>query len=450
MSQSFDLTQGSISQHLYRLTMPMVWGLLANFVVQATDLWFISMLGHDELTAMGFAFPIMMLVFSLSIGLSAGAASVVARFAPVKSHQQLQCLVTDTLFLCFILGLLLAVIGLFTIDEMFSTIGADARLIPLIKEYMQIFYFNNIITMVAMNGLSCVRALGDSRAQGTSMIAASLVNFVLDPIFMFGWFGMPRLELTGAALATGVARLVTFSMAFRVITQKRLLTLPSLNWDRLRSSWQPLSHIALPAAATNMIIPLSGTIITAMLASYGEYAVAGMGVASRIEPLLLIVFYAMSSIISPFVGQNLGANSLARIHHSVRLACRFAMGFGLALTAVIWLGADLFISLFTEEAKTAAVAKHYLLIVSTSYGAAGVVMIVNASFNGLAKPLQATAVSAGRVIVLYLPLAFLLASFWQEEGIFSAYAFVNFACALLGYIWFMHTAKKVCLEKGAC
>ncbi|NRA41592.1 MAG: MATE family efflux transporter, partial [Pseudomonadales bacterium] len=218
MSNANDLTQGSIPHHLYRMTVPMVWALLANFAVQMTDVWFISMLGFDQLTAMGFVFPVMMVVFSMSIGLSAGAASVVARFAPVKTHRQMQCVVTDTLMLCFFLGLLLALIGLNSIDTVFLAIGADPRLLPLIHDYMQIFYWNNILTMVAMNGLACVRALGDSRAQASSMILASIVNLILDPIFIFGWGPIPRMELQGAVLATTVARLVTFSMALHIIT----------------------------------------------------------------------------------------------------------------------------------------------------------------------------------------------------------------------------------------
>lgn len=442
----YDLTQGSIAHHLYRLTLPMVWALMANFIVQATDMWFISMLGADELAAMGFAFPIMMLVFSLSIGLSAGVASVVSRFAPIKSAHDMRCLVTDALFLCFILGVFLAAIGLMTIDEVFSLIGADERLVPIICDYMEIFYLNNIITMVAMNGLSAVRALGDSKAQASSMIAAAVVNLVLDPIFIFGLGGFPRLELQGAALATSFARVVTLAIALRVIIfQKHLLVWPSLQWQRLKSSWQPLLHIALPAAGTNMIIPLSGAIITTILATYGEYAVAGMGVAMRIEPLLLICFYAMSSIISPFVGQNVGVHDFDRIYRSVRMSCQFSLALGLVLAAIVFIFSDSVIQAFTQDESTIAVARNYLMIVSLSYGAAGVVMIVNASFNGMAKPLQATLMSVIRVIILYLPFAYILSYYFQEIGIFMAYSLVNMICAVVGYMWFLRTAKRLCM-----
>ena len=140
-----DLTQGSIAAHLYRLTLPMVWALLANFLVQATDMWFISMLGSDELAAMGFAFPIITLVFSLSLGLSAGVASVVSRYAPVTQEQQMKCMVTDALLLCFIVAVTVATIGWLTLDSVFLMIGADERLVPIIRQYMEVFYFNNII-----------------------------------------------------------------------------------------------------------------------------------------------------------------------------------------------------------------------------------------------------------------------------------------------------------------
>jgi Na+-driven multidrug efflux pump len=313
---------------------------------------------------------------------------------------------------------------------------------------MQIVYFNSLITTVAMQALSSVRALGDSRAQASSMIAAAVINLILDPIFIFGYFGFPRLELQGAALASTLARLASLVIAYKVLIQhKDLFQAPSFNWPRLKKSWGQVLHIALPAAGTNMIIPLSGAIITAILASFGEYAVAGMGIASRIEPLLLIFFYSLSAIISPFAGQNLGALKLQRIYQGVKYACAFSMIFGLSLALAMWLLAPYLVGLFAESEKITQVAIHYLYIAPISYGAAGVVMIINASFNGIAKPLAATSVSLLRVIILYLPLAYIGAKLYGINGIFIAYSAVNIISAAIGYIWFIKTAKQVCEEK---
>ena len=313
---------------------------------------------------------------------------------------------------------------------------------------MQIFYINSIITTVSMQALSSIRALGDSKAQASSMITAAIVNLILDPIFIFGYLGIPRLELQGAAIASTIARLASLLIAYNaLIYKKKLFEFPHINLRRMKKSWLQVAHIAIPACGTNMIIPLSGTIITAMLATYGDYAVAGMGIASRIEPLLLIFFYSLSAIISPFAGQNLGALKLERIRKGVKYACTFSIGLGLLLAATMWLFASPIVNLFANNDAIAVIANNYLYIVPISYGAAGVVMIINASFNGIAQPLAATTVSLFRVIILYLPMAYIGSKIYGISGIFIAYSCVNIISAIISYLWFMKKAKHVCHEK---
>ncbi len=114
------------------------------------------------------------------------------------------------------------------------------------------------------------------------------------------------------------------------------------------------------------------------------------------------------------------------------------------MSLLIWALADIIIGWFTQDPYVAEVAKNYLLIVSVSHGSAGVVMVVNASFNGLAKPFHATGVSVLRVLILYLPLAYFLSQYWQERGVFIAYACVNLICAALSYCWFMRLIRHQC------
>jgi putative MATE family efflux protein len=368
---------------------------------------------------------------------------VVARKATTTSHSDLRHLVTDSQSLGLIIALSVSLAGYLSIDFTFSQLGAPTHLMPLIHDYMRIFYVNAVLTLMAMSLVASVRAMGDSRLQASSMIAAAAVNLILDPIFIFGLWGFPRLELEGAALASTMARLVSCYIAYHaVITKHHLLTRPSFNYARLRKNWGEILYISLPAAATNMIIPLSATIITAMLASYGNYAVAGMGIASRIEPMLLIFFYSLSAIISPFAGQNLGARKLQRIYLGVTYACIFSMTFGLFLALLMHVFAAHIVALFTDDVTIAAVAVNYLLIVPISYGCAGVVMIVNASFNGIARPLEASSVSILRVIVLYLPLAYIGAAFYGVNGIFIAYSAVNIIAAAIAYLWFIYIVKQ--------
>ena len=440
----YRLTEGPIGKHLFNMALPMVVGLLANMSIQVVDAWFISMLGPKPLAAMGFIFPVAMITLSLAIGLSAGASSIIARKLPEGDTPGLQRLITDTQSLSLLLAILAAMVGWATVTPVFTLLGAPSDLLPLIADYIHIFYFNSIITMAGMVALSSMRAMGNARLQGQAMLLGAVVNALLDPILIFGLLGAPRLEMQGAALASMFARLASLVVAFYVLQGKmKLLISPFYSFRLVWLSWKSVLHVAVPAIGTNIIIPVSTAIITALLATYGENAVAGMGVAGRIEPLMLIAFYALSAVIGPFVGQNIGLKQFDRVNESVNKACGFSMLLGVFLAIILWLTAEPVTALFSELPEVLSVAVSYLWIVPVSYGCAGVVMVISATFNGLGKPLPATTISVLRVVVLYLPLAYLGSYLFGIKGIFAAYATVNISCAIIGFIWFKSYIKAL-------
>ena len=129
---------------------------------------------------------------------------------------------------------------------------------------------------------------------------------------------------------------------------------------------------------TNAIIPVSAGIVVAMVAAFGVDAVAGYGIAMRLEPMALIPFYALSAVSSPFFGQNFGAGKFDRLLEARGVIMRFCLGFGLVLAIIMSLLADSLASLFTDSAAIREVAVHYIRVVSWSWGAYGIVMSVNA------------------------------------------------------------------------
>jgi Na+-driven multidrug efflux pump len=170
--------------------------------------------------------------------------------------------------------------------------------------------------------------------------------------------------------------------------------------------------------------------------------VAGFGVAMRIEPMFLIPFYALSAVSSPFFGQNFGSGQFDRLLEARRAVTRFCLGFGLLLAAVLILIARPLTGLFSESATIQGVAVHYLWIVSVSYGAYGLVMSCNASFNGMGKPLPGVFVSASRVIFVFLPLAFLGRHLFGLEGLFAATTVSNLLMGAVAFAWLGRTIKR--------
>mgnify|MGYP003987693527 FL=1 len=214
-----------------------------------------------------------------------------------------------------------------------------------------------------------------------------------------------------------------------------MLTFRMPKLRELQASWKDILHVGIPAAGTNAIIPIAMALITAMLAQYGTEAVAGFGVASRIESLVLVMFYALSAIIGPFIGQNLSAGKADRIHKALYLCLKFCMSSGLIIALFLLFMSDLLPNLFSDNIMITETAALFLLIAPISYGAYGVVMAMNAAFNGMGKPGPAVIISMARMIVIYVPLAYILQYFFAISGIFIAYALANILSAFLAYRW---------------
>lgn len=444
------LTQGPVGRQLIDMTVPVLFGIFTMMMQGFVDAWFIGQVGDRELAALSFAFPVLMIVTSVAIGLGAGTSSVVARAIGAHDHRRARRLATDSLLLSFGITALICVLGLLTIEPLFKLLGAPDDMIPLIGGYMKILYMGVPFVVVGMVGMSSMRATGDTRLPSMLMVIAAVVNIVLDPILIFGVGPIPAMGLNGAAMAALLARAAIFIGTLYLMHHRLdMLTFNKPDAGELRKSWADILHVGIPAAGTNIIIPLATGVVTAMLARYGPEAVAGFGVASRVESLTLVIFYAISAIIGPFVGQNVAANRPDRIFLALRFCAIFCVACGVVLTVMLALSASWLPALFSDNPRVTDVSTLFLYIVPISYGAYGIVMIMNAAFNGMGKPMPAVHISVARMAVIYLPIAFVANLYFGMAGIFAAYAIANIVTGIVAYAWARASVQEQCDTHGA-
>ena len=439
------LTHGSVARHLVDMAVPVLFGIFTMIGQAFADMWFIGRVGDRELAALSFAFPILMIVTSVAIGLGAGTSSVVARAIGAHNHRRARRLATDSLILSFGITATISAIGFFTINPLFTLLGAPADMIPLIAGYMTILYAGAPFVVVGMVGMSSMRATGDTRLPSMLMVIASVANVILDPILIFGVGPVPAMGLNGAAMASLLSRTAIFGGTLYLMRMRLdMLTFNKPDPGELRSSWADVLHVGIPAAGTNAIIPIATGVITAMLARYGPEAVAGFGVASRVESLTLVLFYALSAVIGPFVGQNISAGRADRIFEALRLCTFFCVGTGLVIAVLLAISGEWLPTLFSDNPQVTEVSTLFLMIAPISYGAYGMVMIMNASFNGMGKPMPAVHISVARMAVIYVPLAFVAERFFGRAGIFAAYAFANIVSGIVAYAWARASVQEQC------
>lgn len=419
-----------------RQTQAFALGLVAIFSFEAVDLFFISRLGDAPLAAISFTFPITWLIYGIGIGFEAGTASVVSRAIGRRDLSQASRLTTDSVVLATVILGIMGMIGLFSIGPVFDLLGATPQLMPTIREYMTVWYWVAPLDACLWTCLASLRARGRADLEARIITTAAVINLVLDPIFIFGLFGFPRLEVMGAALATLVANgIITLFTLWYLGVHLKVLAPVIAPAKVILASWKHMLSIGLPAVFTNAIIPLSAAIVVSMIAVYGVDAVAGFGVAARIEPFALLVFYSMSAVVSPFFGQNFGAGNFDRLLEARRLIARFCIAYGITLVLLLLLLAKPVTGLFSDSEDIRETATLYLWLVSLGYGGHGITMSMNAAFNGMGRPLPAVVITSSRVLLLFLPLALLGRWLFDIKGLFAATSVCNLLLALLAWWW---------------
>jgi putative MATE family efflux protein len=422
----------------------MVFGMIGIVAFNLVDTFFVGRLGTDALAALSFTFPVVLVINSIALGLGTGASAVISRAIGEGDHHKVKRLTTDSLILSLLVVMGFVAVGLLTIDPVFRMLGATARTLPMIRQYMRIWYLGVGFVVIPMVGNNAIRATGDTLTPSIIMLIAVAVNATLDPLLIFGIGPFPRLEIAGAALATVFARATTFTVALWVLGYRdRMLTFVVPPVGAIARSWKRILFIGIPTAATRVILPVSVGVITRLVASYGTEVVAGFGVATRVEFLALTVVRALSTVLMPFVGQNWGAGRTDRVSAGVGYSKRLSLIWGGLMFAALALAARPIASIFNPDPAVVSTTVLYLRIVPLGYGLYGIVLLVAAALNALNRPLHAAALSTVHMFAFFIPFALAGSHLFGLRGLFSGLTLSFVAGAIIADHLFARTMRRL-------
>jgi putative MATE family efflux protein len=428
------IVSAPVARTIFRLTAPMVGGIVALMIMGIVDAYFVGQLGLNELAALGFVLPVTQSVNSLGLGIGMALSVLVSRYFGQQKIALAARLITDSRLLVIFLGVTLQGVLYFTITPLFRLIGADELVQSYAAEYMVLWVPVIPLLLLTLTGNTTLRAIGSPAKSATVLTLLAVLNALLDPLLIFGYGPLPGLGIGGAALASSIAWLITYAVSdYMLGVQEKLILRGKFEWQSLTKNWQQLATIGVPAVIANFVTPLAVAILTAMIATFGAEAVAGFTVASRIEALCLLVVFALSSTLPTFVGQNIGAGRADR----ARKALFGALGFSVALQFVVWLlmllSASSIGPVFNDSQAVISVVTIYLWVVPISYGAQAVVILVMVTLNVLKRPQTALLITVSRLLLISLPLAYLGGQYGGAPGLFCGFTVGNVIAGIIAW-----------------
>ncbi|EKO3581806.1 MATE family efflux transporter [Vibrio metschnikovii] len=442
MHDKHGLLSAPIPQVLRQMTLPMTVGMIAILLFNLVDTFFISLLGTQALAAISYTFPVTFAVNCITMGIGVGLSTCIGRLLGQGETKQAARLTSHGLLLAVVLVLCASFIGVLTIDPLFRLLGAQAELLPLINQYMQIWYLTIPLLVIPMAGNSAIRATGDTKTPAKIMLLAGVINGVLDPLLIFGYGPFPELGIQGAAIASACSWLGALIGSLYILARRDKL-LARANLKMLNRDWRQILTIGTPAALSSAMNPLCGAVLMIMLSQHGTEAVAAYGAAQRIESILILVLMSLTSALTPFMAQNLGADNPQRSFEGLFVGLRFAVVFQFLIFIMMVPLSIPLAALFSQEQSVRDLLWYYLLIVPISYGFQGIVMMLVSALNALHQPLKAFQWSVMRLFIFTLPAAWLGAYWYGVIGLFIGIALGNIMGGLLGYLYALRLRQRI-------
>ena len=409
---------------LLTMSISIALGMLSTFLFQVIDTYFVGQLGAEALTALSFASTLYFLMVGLFIGLAVGVSILIGRAYGAGEGLQVKQITFIALGFSLFFTLILTVLGITSLGPLFSAMGAESNVLPLIQNYLKPLLWGMPLLTLGLTAGGALRATGRVLQPELLMVLAGVANLLLDYALIFGEWGFPQLGIKGAALATVFSWVIVFLGMMIFLWKEGLLQLRLPAWFQWKKVIGQIFHLSTPTIVSQMIGPLTLMYLTFLLAKESAEAVAAFGIAGRIETLVMIGILGVSTALTPFIAQNVGARQKERVEQAIVFGGKASTYLGIVVTAILFVTIRPMATLFSENPIIVKQTSQYFYIVSLSYCLYGLYLVTAAIFNGLALTMEALRISFAKSFFFTIPLTW-VASYWGVIGIFAGVSFSN-------------------------
>jgi putative MATE family efflux protein len=410
--------QGSIMRHIVIMTLTSAIGLMAVFLVDLADLYFLSRLQDTNITAaIGFAGVISFANLSLSIGTGIASAALVARNMGMKNPTRAKEFATSTwLFTVLVSAAYTLLIAIF-LPQILGLFGATGEALHQAEIFVWTLTPGFIFLAAALSCSFSLRGIGDAQRAMYITLVAAITTLVLDPIFIFqfGW------GIQGAAVANAIADFTAFAVGmYGLVYVRKFLNMPT--WAGLKRDFSEIWKIALPAVLTQLATPFTIAYTTAVVAPFGNDAVSASAIVGRVVPVAFGVIFSLSGAVGPVIGQNFGAKNFDRVRQALRDGMTFSAIYTVIISLIIFAFRNHIASIFSASPRATELVVFFATYVGLSWAFAGAQFVAAAAFNNLGKAALSTWFNWGKATLGTIPFALVGAHYWGPEGIMAGTA----------------------------
>ncbi len=441
-----DFTSGKISKAIFLLAVPMILEMILESVFVIVDIFFVSKLGNDAITAVGITESVMTIVYSLAVGLGVATSAIISRRIGEKNTEQANKAAFQAIITGIIASIFITIAGIFFSEEILRLMGADDNVIHIGKSYTAIMFTSNIIIMLLFIINAVYRSSGDAVISMVILGIANIINIILDPVFIFGFGPVPAYGVKGAAIATTIGRGIGVLIQLYILffgTRKIKLAL-----KHIIIQYKVIKEILILSVGSlfqNLIATSSWIILVRIMAEFGSVAVAGYTIAVRVLIFVLLPAWGLSNAAGTLTGQNLGAGKPERAERSVWITGFANIIFMGIVSVILVIFSEDIIRFFIQDEAVIQIGANGLRFMSFGFIAYALGMVLVQAFNGAGDTFTPMFISIISFWMMEIPLAYYMALNTQlrESGVFISILISESSMTLLSVIFFVRGKWKL-------
>ncbi len=437
-----NLENKRIGPLLAKLAIPTTIGMLANSLYNIVDTIFIGRgVGTLAIAGVGIVFPIQMIIMALAQLIGLGAASMVSRHLGKKNYGQAARVAANSFMAITILGVLISALVLLFINPILRIFGATDNIFPYARDYLSVIALGFVFFpfMVSTNNL--IRAEGDAKTSMVIMLLATVLNIILDPIFIF----LLGLGVRGAAYATVISQFIGFMYAISYYVMKRSALPIKLRYFRLKAGiLKEMGSLGFASFIKQVSMSFLIIMVNNSLRVYGgDIAIAAMSVIIRIIMFITMPLFGIVSAVQPMVGYNYGARNIARVKESVKVSVLSTAAVGSFFFLILMAFPRQIIGLFSSDAQLISMAVLPLRMVILLFPLIGFQVIGAGFFQSIGKARPSIILSMSRQLLFLIPLILVLPLVMGISGIWVAFPIADFLSIIMTGVFLYREFKRM-------
>ena len=458
MNQTY-MKEKKIFPLVMSMALPMMLSMAFNSLYNIVDSYFVAKLSEDAMTALSLVYPAQNLLTAVAVGFGVGVNAMISFYLGAQNQEKADKTATQGMVLGVLHGVLLMILFLCGMNWFLGMFTKSDTVRALGMEYSNVVFLFSTIVTGGITLEKIFQAVGRMRATMVSMIAGFVTNIVLDPLLIFGIGPFPRMEIAGAALATGIGQVITLLV---YIIYYVLDPLPvKLRRTYLRPEGEICGKtygIGIPATL-NMALPsllisaLNGILalfvahdecpcLLCLLAAYSGAYVLVLGVYYKLQTFIYLPSNGIIQGIRPLIGYNYGAGERKRVEQIYRLTLELTAGIMAIGTALCWLIPGGLIGLFTENPETVTIGITALHIISLGFILSAVSVTSSGALEALGQGMASLVISVMRYVAVIIPAAFVLSRLIGVTGVWWAFVCTESVTAVVAYVLYHRVWKR--------